>query len=154
MQLPGQLAVAGQDRGQQWEALKAVWPQDQDCRRGRLEQVEQRRVRAINGGRDLDMTDGFPLACARAFSSRASTVMPEKSTIAINAHDGRVIAALRLWLAEGRHTVADRLDAGERGTADANARITSSKVKMRPPSWSRPGVAGGRGVRQPGSWRP
>ena len=47
VQLPGQVAVAGQDRGQPGEAVeRGVGGEDEDRRGGGLEQVEQHRAAA------------------------------------------------------------------------------------------------------------
>ena len=120
VQLAGQVAVPGQDRGQPGEAVeRGVRGEDQDGRGGGLEQVEQHRAcRRTPRRRSARSPTGRRRAARGRRRATASTVMPPNSTTAMAPHHGqggRGVAGLGLL--ERGHAVADRLHPGQRGAA-------------------------------------
>ena len=118
-ELAGQEAVAGDDRRQPREVgVGRVGGQDQDRERGDLGDPEQHALAAVDvlapsarcrSGRSRRGTAG---------GAAASTETPRKQRAEDHAHDGdRRRRVLRLRLAERRHAVGHRLDAGQRDGA-------------------------------------
>ena len=135
VELAGQVAVAGQDRAEDGEAVEGgVRGEDQDHARAGDGEVEQRLGVAVEGLRELGDDGRLVVALADGLAVEQQLVGGVLDVADVHgvgeqddAHqhrdgDGaqeqeRRGGVLALRLAEGGHAVADRLDAGEGGAA-------------------------------------
>ena len=133
LQLPGQVTVLGENRRQQRKAVVGgVGGEDEDQRCGRLDVEEHDCVVAEHGGRQLGDDGPLRLGCAVAGEADEVAGVLHDASLGDQGkrghagehgdgqqpHRGHGASRVeRLGLTEGRHSVGNGLDTGQRGAA-------------------------------------